>query len=149
MGRVDHLLLCRSSTRACFGLGLPGSRQAIHLLIVVFVRGLRKTIAPGSRAARGPWPLEECGVNSISNAPRSDRMPITCKSTIRGRSREEGDWLGITACWDLTTMERGLPTLIFGPKSFSCWWNWSNYKSVVWRGLGTLVQGHLGPRGVV
>ena len=53
MGRVDHLLLCRSSTRACFGLGLPGSRQAIHLLIVVFVRGLRKTIAPGSRAARG------------------------------------------------------------------------------------------------
>ena len=73
-----------------------------------------------------PWPLEECGVNSISNAPRSDRMPITCKSTIRGRSREEGDWLGITACWDLTTMERGLPTLIFSWKSFSakhscCW----------------------------
>ena len=34
-------------------LGLPGSRQAIDLLIVVFVRGLRKTIAPGSRAARG------------------------------------------------------------------------------------------------
>ena len=79
-GGSDHLLLCRYRGHVL----VAGSQGAGDLLIVVFAPGLRKTIAP-CPGSGGPVGVE-CGVNSISNAPRSDRMPITCKSTIRRRS---------------------------------------------------------------
>ena len=76
---------CCADIEGMFWLRAP--RELRDLLIVVFAPGLRKTIAP-CPGSGGPVGVE-CGVNSISNAPRSDRMPITCKSTIRRRSRAD------------------------------------------------------------